>query len=450
MEASANKSTVLLLRFSLLMLASAVLMGVLASFSFAGFTPLLPFRNLRPLHVSSAVFWILTAAAGGLCYYTDSHTPLTRRAGLFRKAFAVLWITTILSIFYCFLTGQFGGREYWEFPPWLSIPMLAAWTCFGISYFISAKRIAGPWPVYQWMWTTGVVFFFLTYTEANLWIFPWFRNNIVRDITVQWKSNGSLVGSWNMIVYGTAMYLMTRISGNRDQAYSKKAFFFYFLGLINLLFNWGHHTYVVPASPYVRDIAYGISMTEWIILLNIIRGWKSTLTEAQLFNNRLTYRFLLASEIWVFLNLGLALLMSIPAINLYTHGTHITVAHAMGTTIGINTMILLASVSYIWRSKPLNKRAVTTFLWLTNASLFAFWMALIAAGIIKGIFTVNHPEVSFPTIMEAMKPLIWLFSIAGLGVCSGILGTVYLLLRPSRKPEMTEERIGTATEIALN
>ena len=33
--------------------------------------------------------------------------------------------------------------------------------------------------------------------------------------------------------------------------------------------------------------------------------------------------------------------MSIPTINIYTHGTHVTVAHAMGTTIGIN-MILFA------------------------------------------------------------------------------------------------------------
>ena len=38
--------------------------------------------------------------------------------------------------------------------------------------------------------------------------------------------------------------------------------------------------------------------------------------------------------------------MSIPAFNLYTHGTQITVVHAMGTTIGINTMIVLAGVFY--------------------------------------------------------------------------------------------------------
>ena len=47
------------------------------------------------------------------------------------------------------------------------------------------------------------------------------------------------------------------------------------------------------------------------------------------------------------LNLVLSISISIPAINFYTHGTHITVAHAMGSTIGINTLLLLASITLI-------------------------------------------------------------------------------------------------------
>lgn len=61
------------------------------------------------------------------------------------------------------------------------------------------------------------------------------------------------------------------------------------------------------------------------------------------------YRFLMAADYWVIINLAMGILMSIPAINLYTHGTHITVAHAMGTTIGINVMIILASAFYFFK-----------------------------------------------------------------------------------------------------
>ncbi len=33
----------------------------------------------------------------------------------------------------------------------------------------------------------------------------------MRDITVQWKAMGSMVGSWNMLVYGTGFYVMKQI-----------------------------------------------------------------------------------------------------------------------------------------------------------------------------------------------------------------------------------------------
>jgi nitric oxide reductase subunit B len=58
-----------------------------------------------------------------------------------------------------------------------------------------------------------------------------------------------MVGSWNMLVYGTGIYLMEKTSGNGKAGPLPPAFFFYFLGLINLMFNWGHHTYIVTCRP---------------------------------------------------------------------------------------------------------------------------------------------------------------------------------------------------------
>src|SRR6185369_17648419 len=126
---------------------------------------------------------------------------------------------------FCF--SRFGGREYWEYPPILGFPMLLAWILFAIKIIHSAGTVKGKWPVFLWMWVAGVIFFIITYIEANLWVLPWFRNNIIRDITIQWKSNGSLVGSWNMMVYGLSIYLMCRISGNWATAYNKQSYFFF-------------------------------------------------------------------------------------------------------------------------------------------------------------------------------------------------------------------------------
>jgi nitric oxide reductase subunit B len=229
-----NKHSIILIRASLVLLITAVLFGTIASFVFLqnnAATSWLPFHKLRPLHVSAAVFWILTAAIGSVMYYMNelrgSESPLKNTG----KAFNWLWILTIATILISFLAGKFGGREYWEFPPVLSIPLLVSVVLLAVIFFNTFIKLPKKKPVYLWMWSTGVIFFFFTFLESNLWLLPWFRDNIIRDITVQWKSNGAVVGSWNLLVYGTGIYIMTRISGNDKTARSPLAFFMYFLGL---------------------------------------------------------------------------------------------------------------------------------------------------------------------------------------------------------------------------
>src|SRR5690606_10544177 len=100
----------------------------------------------------------------------------------------------------------------------------------------------------------GILFFLITFLEQNLWHIPWFRQSFLREITVQWKSNGSMVGAWNQMIYGTALLLMVKMSNEPAIARSKKAFAFYFLGLTNLMFNWGHHIYNVPSAGWIRHV----------------------------------------------------------------------------------------------------------------------------------------------------------------------------------------------------
>ena len=234
----------------------------------------LSFTRTRPLHVSLVITWIFTAAAGGVYYYIQLITGKKLWSEKLVWFHFVLFIITGTCIIFCYLTGRFGGREYFEFPPILSVPILVTWICFAINFFKTLKPGLKHAPVYVWMWSTGVIFFILTLIEQYLWMIPWFRDNMIRDITVQWKSMGAIVGSWNQLVYGTAFFIMAKISGNEKVAHSPLTFFFYFLGLTNLMFNWGHHTYIVPSSPYIKNIGYIVSMTELLILGNIMLNWK--------------------------------------------------------------------------------------------------------------------------------------------------------------------------------
>jgi nitric oxide reductase subunit B len=449
---SDNQNTIGLrfMRLGMLALAAGMFFGVIGGFQFLfpEFLRELLFTQTRPLHVSLVVSWIFLAAIGGIYYYLTHQCRLKLFSPRAAEWHFWIFVVTGVLILACYFAAKFGGREYFEYPAVLSIPIFLSWIMFGVNYFKTVFRTNEPWPVYYWMWGTGIVFFFITFSEAYLWLIPYFRENMVREITVQWKSYGALTGSWNMLVYGTAIFVASRISEDQQTARSKMAYSLYFLGLFNLMFGWAHHTYLVPSAPWLRTFAYAVSMTELLVLGKILWDWRATLTSFQINRHCNAYRFLFAADMWVFINLILALVISVPAWNLYTHGTHVTVAHAMGSTIGINTMILLASVFYVIREElPVEIHAgcskqVASGYWMANVSLAVFFLSLTLAGLGKGLYGNG----SFQEMMLSIRPFLLVFAVSGMTLMLGLwivlLSAVRLInlrLSPAGRSELAAE-----------
>lgn len=390
----------------------------------------LGFVSLRPLHVSSTIFWIILGATG--CVYNGLKQYI-KETRMYKIAIIqwVLWIVAIIGIVISYFNKDFGGREYWEFNPVWALPIAIAWMFFLVNFYSLVKKIKN-WPVYIWMWLTGVVFFLFTFSENYLWVFPYFREHFITDMTIQWKVNGSLVGSWNQILYGTAFFLMDKISNRKNTGSSKFAFAMYFLGLFNLMFNWGHHIYTLPTENYIRYIGYIVSMTEWVFFIKIIYDWRTSINTIQKNYHYFPYRFIMAADIWVFLNMGQAILMSIPAINIYTHGTHVTVAHAMGTTIGINTMILLAACFEFFNRKE-KSNYLNYLFWGLQISLLVFWLSLNGAGIQKGIWQLSSHQESYSKMMESLRPYFIVFAFAGLGLLITLSSFAIILINTAKK-----------------
>lgn len=416
-----------------------VLFGTIAAFQylypevFSG----IPFYKTRPLHVTSVVGWIFLASCGCIYSFLKESYSEVKLSSKLSKFHLGLFVFGGLTLLTSFVMGKFGGREYWEGHPYFSVLIVITWLFFLVNFFKAVLSIKQNWPVYLWMWTTGVVFFLFTFIESNLWQIPYFGNNVIRDLTVQWKSYGALVGSWNMLVYGIATYLIEKITKDESVGKSKLAFYMYFLGFFNLLFGWAHHIYNVPCSPIIRIVSYAVSMTELIILFKIIYGARKSVAHSKGLMKNIPFWFLLSSDVWIFLNLTMALAISVPAINLYTHGTHVTVAHAMGSTIGINTFILLGAVSYVFLqkvngvSKAIQKQFKIGIL-IFNFSLLVFWIALIVAGITKG-YNVIENKMNHYQIATKIEPYLLIFALAGVGICIALLVIVSAILKTNRQ-----------------
>lgn len=410
------KSIYWLLRIALFLLLMGLLWGHLASESYRmkeATSGILPFSVLRPLHVSSVYFGIIISGLALMLLGLYRENLLKQHIS-WLNMHLILWMIALTGIFISYFSGNFGGREYWEFPPIWSIPIILSYMLL-LWIYIRNLTLVKTWPVYYWMWLTGLVFFLFVFLENYLWLFPFFQQDLVTDITIQWKVNGSIVGAVNQIIYGVAMYLMVKISG--EDAFARKPIVFalFFLGLFNLMFNWGHHIYLVPTNRSIHHISYLVSMTEWVILIRIFYLFKRQLKEQKRYYALFPYRFLMAADYWVMLNLLLALLMSIPIINLFTHGTHITVAHAMGTTIGINTMIILAGAFYflIPKMSKFTSHVLHVIFWGVQASLLLMLSFLITMGIEKGKWQITHSELTFSKLQDSLQPYVYGFIASG-------------------------------------
>ena len=419
----------------LILMATGMIFGLTGSFQYLVpkfLKTYLSFEKIRPLHVSSVVFWIIFAAMGSVLTYLQQYTGKKIRYPVLLKIQFFIFAISVLIILISYCLGVFGGREYWEFHPLLALPIATGWILFIINFVKSIGSFKNQ-PVYVWMWLTGLFFFLFTFVESYLWIFPYFRNNVVNDMTVQWKSYGSMVGSWNMLIYGCSIFLMEKISGDKKYSHAPIAFLLYFTGLFNLMFNWGHHIYTLPTYPFVKHISYAVSMTELFILGRIIYQWRSTVSTARKNYHHTAYRFLMAADIWIFLTLILAIAMSIPAINVYTHGTHITVAHTMGATIGINSFLLLAMAFDILKDTcvPISKslKWLNRGYYTANVSLLVFWISLIVAGVLKARWQMGDTKIPFGSMMLQLRPYFVLFFISGLSMISGFYLIIYPLLK---------------------
>jgi nitric oxide reductase subunit B len=93
----------------------------------------------------------------------------------------------------------------------------------------------------------------------------------------------------------------------------------------------------------------------------------------------------------------------------------------MGSTIGINTMVLLASIFYVIREEVPNEvhascsRQLRIGFWTANISLAVFFSALILAGVGKGVYD----GASFQEMMTGIRPFLFAFTLSGVSMMIG-------------------------------
>ena len=438
-------ATLMFIRGGLIAMAITLLGGILSAlYSVPALAPSfqsigLDLRQLQPIHTAFAAAWIFLGGVAVVHRWLQDHGGVATAGDRWRLRIQVgSWAIAGLGILVTLAMGIGSGREYVGFHPVFSVFILLGWICFVWNFF----RVAGPdffeRPLYLTMWGVGMLFFVVTFVEQHLYLLPSFFGNPVQDLQVQWKATGTLVGSFNLFVYGSIIYIGERISRDARYGHSRLAYALFAVSLLNSFTNFAHHSYHLPQDHIVKWISFVVSMLEITILCRAVYElWRlvNTTDEQAFCAARGSFA---ASKYWTVFILLSSVLISIPPLNALIHGTYVVTGHAMGATIGIDTMILLGAVIWILSehlqaregelaSAVLHTAGVKGIVVGLNLSVAALVLWLHVSGVITGVTRAGFSPG------ETYVPPTWLANWNGvLFAATGVVALLFFVLLLAR------------------
>lgn len=306
------------------------------------------FEALRPIHTTFAMAFIFLAGVAVVHrFFEDVAGPMKDGERLRLRIQVVAWAIAGIGVLGSYIAGVFSGREYMGYHPIFSIPILLGWVMFVWNFYAHLGKGLLSRPVHVTMWGVGTLFVVYTFAEQHAWLLPGVFSDPIADMRVQWKATGTLVGGFNLFVYGTLYYVGTKLSGNASYAHSRLAYALFGVGLLNSFTNFAHHTYHLPQNETIKWISFVVSMVEIILLARVVWDLAGMVKAKRPSPPCGIQLFMASAKWWTGFILVTAILISIPPLNSLIHGTRLVMGHAMGAEIGIDAMALFAATTWI-------------------------------------------------------------------------------------------------------
>jgi len=375
----------------------------------------IPFEFGRAIHLGLASFWPLIGTMGIVYFFITAE--LNREIYSPRIARWQYWIVMLfsVSILGTLALGIGNGREYLE-----GMPIFYVGICFALtlaSYnlirtLLTDKRNITPASATM---TVGTIFLLLLLLPNTI---P-YSNPITDEATRFW-----VVHLWEEMAFEltSAGFIATFfiVSGLAARAQVEKWLYLEAtLAVVGGLYGTGHHYYWIGFPAVWLVLGSVVSLVEVIpvgMLLHMTyKGLKSKKIRSK--REKLTLWLLLSSVFYHITGASLlGLIITVPWINLYMHGTYITSGHAHLALFGSLGFLVLAGCYYILSrgSEPTlqgYKGGVLAII-LLNSGLITMSSALLVAGL-KETYLWRILGMDFMEVHLLLNPFLILRVVGG-------------------------------------
>lgn len=365
---------------------------------------LLPFNVAREFHLNLAVLWIAIGwLAGGLFI-----APLASKGKDFKFPIAVdiLWIALLLvggggliglwlgalgklpdELWYWFGSE---GREYIELGRLWDIGIvvgLVLW--FSIVFFTVKKAEKVTPPLQMMIWSAFAIA--VLYISGMLPLHKIIPNFTIDDYFRWWVVHLWVENTFELFAAGTLAFLTVALGLVTARFAIIMMFFEAFLIVAAGTIGTGHHYFWMGENEFW--IAWGGVLSSLeplplvILMIEATKEYLHIKKKGEAFPFRMAFLWLAGSAFLNWLGAGFyGMLINLPMINYYEHGTYFGMAHGHVALLGAFGYISIAFLYFIVRANALAKnlqwdeKISNIGFWLTTAGIFLFAIPVLVIG----------------------------------------------------------------------
>jgi nitric oxide reductase subunit B len=354
----------------------------------------LDFSIAKILHIDTMILWLLLGFMG--CIYWFLPGELNRETEGLKLAEIMFYIlcAAIVVVSLVFIFVQYGGanefslwfinqgRKYVEAPRWaaIGIVLVVAVFCYNvIATTIKAKKITGIMGVL----IIDLIPLFALYLIA----FPAITNMSVDLFWWWWLVHLWVEGTWEVLIGCIMALSLMQLLGTERRIVEMWLYIEVALVLGTGILGLGHHYFWIGTPSYWLAIGGLFSALEPLPLLGmVVHAVYDAGTHRMKTTNKPAFFWMMAEAFGNFLGAGVfGFMMTLPQINLFSHGTQWTVSHGHFAFWGAYACGIL-SVIYLALQKARQLVEVDGVQWKWSFTLLNIGMVgMVGALLISGI-----------------------------------------------------------------
>jgi nitric oxide reductase subunit B len=359
----------------------------------------LDFSIAKILHIDTMILWLLLGFMG--CIYWFLPGELKRETEGVKLAEIMFYIlcAAIVVVSLVFIFVQYGGanefslwfinqgRKYVEAPRWaaIGIVLVVAVFCYNvIATTIKAKNVTG---------IMGVLIIDLVPLFALYLIsFPAITNMSIDLFWWWWLVHLWVEGTWEVLIGCIMALSLMQLLGTERRIVEMWLYIEVALVLGTGILGLGHHYFWIGTPSYWLAIGGLFSALEPLPLLGmVVHAVYDAGTHRMKTTNKPAFFWMMAEAFGNFLGAGVfGFMMTLPQINLFSHGTQWTVSHGHFAFWGAYACGIL-SVMYLALQKARQMTEVNGVAWkwsftLLNVGMVGMVGALLISGIAQAFY----------------------------------------------------------------